>query len=98
MKVANYKRGYIERFNCVIHGTIYLQGKAELYTLKNIIDTMPDDTSYPWIKKQAISELNKVKGNRREVFHLSTTPTEFVAKKLRLKKYKQNNYQFIIEK
>jgi hypothetical protein len=94
MRISNYKRGYIERFDCVIDGTIYLQGKAELYTLYDIVKKMPDNI---W-KDNALKTLKTVRCKAGELFHLTNTPTEYLVKKLRLKKYKRGNYQFIIEK
>ena len=92
MVVKNYNRGYFDKFDCVIHGRIVVFGAPEMDIIKQLLNKMPIDSSYPYLKRNAIIKFN----NADKLFHLGTTPTDFIAKSLNLKGYKKGNYMFDI--
>ncbi len=91
MKLTNYKRGYINKFDCSIHGTIRI-GKRNVATVIRLLSEMPEDCSYPWVSRLALERLNI--GDKS--FCLGVTATEYLVRCLGLKGYKNGNYQFIV--
>lgn len=82
MKITNYNRGYIDFFNCVIHGKIVVSneewGKIQKYAFKYAYN--PSD----------FLRFKSVKGGR--LYDLRITTTEKIVKHFGLKNYKKGNY------
>lgn len=86
MKLINYKRGYFDKFDCVIHGTI----EVSIEEFKKIL---------PFIKKHcydfepSIRENFYIDSKGNYYYSFGITPIEAIVKKYKLPRYKAGNYQ-----
>ena len=99
MKLVNYKRGYNERFDCSIHGTIYMThsewDKSFAY-LKRYAKRMKDFnlTLYSHyldlVKTDSQRQIQTVGGF---IINIRVTATELLVERYNLTNYKRGNYQ-----
>lgn len=96
MKIINYSRGYIDQFDCSIHGRILIS-EQEFGVIKELIDNWEindKDITHPWIADMARGDIERMMFNR---FNIRTTMTEYVVRKMPHNgKLKRGNYYFEI--
>lgn len=107
MKVINYKRSMGSLFDCSIHGRIIITWN-EFLLIKDLLRSMPIDSSYPWIKRLALEDIQtgisrsatNLAGNGNPMFNIRVTATEYIVNILpHTGTLKRGNYYFeIIDK
>ena len=100
IKLVNYKRGYTDKFDCSIHGTIYITReewkKFVEYIVKNkkLLDpyggysnfkTFCDDTS------------RRIETKQGYLINIRVTATGILADHYKLDNYKKGNYQIYVK-
>lgn len=89
MKLINYKRGYLEKFDCVIHGTIRVNPMeyAQFVYYLNIPSVKYDTKSH--LKKDLERKINTKIGF---LVNLRVSATERIVRHFKIKGYKPGNY------
>jgi hypothetical protein len=109
MKLVNYKRGYVKAFDCVIHGTLYVN-QEEFNEIRNYLYTLSEyEKPYLFNKTRLIKDLcNKVYLHKCFAVNIGVSLMDLIAKKWNLQKYdiaqiknsqqyKKGNYQIIVK-
>ena len=86
MKVKNYNRGYFDRFDCVIHGTIEVD-KTEFAKILPIIK------KYCYDFDEAITTNYYLDKKGNHFYSFGVSPIDAINNKYHLLKYKRGNYQ-----
>lgn len=92
MVLTNYKRGYIERFDCSIYGTI----KMSVDEYRDVVHFLRN-RNYDW-KHVLESDLERRIETKKGFYaNIRTTATGLIARKWKLKGYKNGNYQLFVQ-
>lgn len=86
MKIKNYKRGYINTFYCVIHGTLEVS-KEEF---KKILPLLK---KYSYNFEEDIQKNYFVDKQKNHYYCFGVKPMEKIVSKYNLTNYKRGNYQ-----
>ena len=93
VKLVNYKRGYNNKFDCTIHGTIYMtygEWKKALTYLRRAIRSS-------FIKEMLNDDIKRtIETNKGFLVNIRITATEMLASHLKLNKYRLGNYQIYV--
>lgn len=98
MKLINYKRGYNNTFDCVIHGTIYMnEAQWDMVLSYLMTGTRLDYYGSDMLKKLLTEDIHrKIMTKRGYLINIRGTATELIVKKWNLNNYKKGNYQLHI--
>lgn len=91
MKLINYKRGYIEKFDCVIHGTI----KMSLKEFDKVLSYLKFNKAKLWNDKVFEEDFKRriyFNNGKKFLINFRTTATKLIADKWNLTNYKAGNY------
>lgn len=92
MKLINYKKGYSEKFDCSIHGTIKMTLKEWKRARKWLL------TQHLFNKDLLIEDFKRVVLTEKGYFiNIRVTATELLASKYNLTNYKDGNYRLFIQ-
>ena len=95
MKLINYDYGYINNFDCSIHGKIITTKEEWLRALKYLFHHKVKDY-YLWkdlLKEDITRAIHTKKGT---LFNIRVTATEKIVDKFNVKGYKRGNYMFMV--
>ena len=96
MKLTNYKYGYINAFDCSIHGKIVATQKEWQDCLRYLLRLKPD-TSYPFYKYMIKEDAKRqIKTKQGYIVNIRVWATGKIAKRYNLQGYKRANYMFLI--
>jgi len=89
MHIINYKKGYIPKFDCVIHGTLVMTKKEFKQEMLFIKRHTISHTRY----NEALTQNYIINKKGEQFYCFGVTPTKKLAQKHSLKNYKDQNYQ-----
>jgi hypothetical protein len=96
MKLINYNYGNINTFDCVIKGKIIVS-KNEWKKCLNYLARVKPDTSYPFYKTMVKEDVKRqIKTKKGYLVNIRIWATEKIVNHFNLKRYKKNNYMFLI--
>lgn len=95
MKITNYKRGYFDKFNCVIHGTITMN-KMEFAQVVYYLNIPTVKWDYKFTLKEDLKRIIDCK--KYFLINVRVGATEKIVKHFKLDNYKRGNYMLKIIK
>lgn len=102
MKVINYYRGYVEKFTCVIDGTIdmtVIEYKQVVHCLRHNAGTIKQSNAYfsPTLLEEDLKRRIEIKDKsgfiKQFLVNIRVSATEALIKEFGLRNYKRGNYQ-----
>jgi len=101
MKLINYNYGDISKFNCYIRGKIIVSQKEWKAIKKYLLNPFTKVGAWlgdeKYAKKILKEDMQRIVDTKQgKLINIRVTATEKVVEKFNLKRYKRNNYMFLI--